>query len=210
MPDRPSSTPDFWDARYRAQAAPFGTQPAAIVRQQAHRIAPGSAVVGLGAGDARSLVALAHAKECTCTAVDFSRAALDRAAAAAAAADTALETIHADLRTWSPPRRWDVALATFVQLLPHERPALYAALRNSVRPGGWMLGAWFRPAHLEGSFDRVGPTRPDRMVPPAELRAAFAADRVVQCEPIDGPLDEGGFLAGRAATVHLAVQRSGD
>lgn len=60
----------------------------------------------------------------------------------------------------------------------------------------------------EGGYDRIGPSRPDRMVPPAELRAAFAADEVRACRADDVTLADGPHLRGRAAVVRFVARRA--
>lgn len=162
----------------------------------------------LGAGEARTLVALARQNGHRGTAVDFSDEALAGARSHADRHGVELETITADVRSWTSDRQWDAVLVTFVQLLPDERPGLYRTMREIVRPGGWILGQWFRPDHLMGDYARMGPSAADRMVPIEELRAHFAADRLALCEARDEELDEGDFLNGPAACVCLAAQRA--
>lgn len=209
--ERASSRPDFWDKRYANQDHLFGEGPSAFVVQEAHRLSSGSTVVELGAGEGRTLVWLCRERNCRTTAVDFSTEALTQAATWAREEGLSLNVIEADLRTWTPSRRWDTAIVTFVQLLPDERPALYRCLRRAVRPGGWILAEWFRPAHVETDrYARIGPSRADRMVPIREVREAFSDDRVVRCDSVDTMIEEGPLLNGRAALVRLVAQRAAE
>lgn len=201
-PSRASSEPAFWDVRYARENHLFGTAPSAFVMEHAHRIPAGSDVLELGAGEGRTLLALADQRDTHGTALDFSEEALQFARQRADERGRGLETIGADVRTWSPDRTWDAVIVTFVQLLPHERRRLYETIRVCLRPGGWVIGQWFRPEHLSGSYDRVGPNRMDRMVPVEELGAAFADAQPLLCEPADVLLNEG-RLHGHAATAHL-------
>lgn len=206
-PDRPSSQPDFWDVRYEREEHLFGTSPNAFVAQEAPRLPPESAVVELGSGEGRTLAWLARTHDHRTTAVDFSKEALATATKWAERQALALETIRADVRSWTPDQRWDAAVATFLQLLPDERPRLYRLLRQIVRPGGWILAEWFRPDHLDGSYDRVGPSTADRMVPVGEVLTAFADDDIRRCEAVDVYLQEGPLLKGEAAVVRVLVRR---
>lgn len=206
--ERPSSHAEFWDERYARETHLFGTAPNAFVAEEAHRLPSDAEVVEIGAGEGRTLLWLAETRGCRCTAVDFAREALSTAASRAEANRLPLETIEADVRTWAPSRQWDAAIVTFVQLLPDERPILYRRLRALVRPGGWILGEWFRPDHLTGPYDRIGPSTEDRMVPVDEVRAAFSRDKILRCEPVDVHLDEGSFLKGEAAVVQLVARRA--
>ncbi len=205
--ERPSSHPAFWDARYEREEHLFGTAPNAFVAEEAYRLPPESEVVELGAGEARTLAWLAREHGHRTTAVDFSDEALATARRWATAHDLALDTTRADVCTWTPDRQWDAALVTFLQLLPDQRPVLYRLLRQIVRPGGWMFGEWFRPDHLQEDYDRVGPSRADRMVPVDEVRAAFSDQKILRCVPADVHLQEGPLLNGDAAVVRAVVRK---
>lgn len=206
--DRPSSRPAFWDERYDENEALFGTAPSAFVVREADRIPEDPSVLELGAGEGRTLLWLARERNAVCTAVDFSATALDTARQRAQNEGRPLDTIAADIRSWEPDRRWDVVVVTFLQLLPEERPSLYRRIRTALRDGGLLLGEWFRPAHLKGDYDRLGPTSPDRMVPPSELRDAFAADEIRACRAEEVSLAEGPLLRGRAGVVRLVARRA--
>lgn len=208
--ERPSSRPDFWDVRYEREEHLFGVAPNAFVMEEAHRLPPGSEVVELGAGEGRTLAWLAREHGHRTTAVDFSDEALSTAARWAEDYVLSLDTIQADVRTWAPKRQWDAAIVTFLQLLPDERSRLYRLLRDIVRPGGWIIAEWFRPDHLSGDYDRMGPSTDDRMVPADEVRAAFSDDEILRCDPVDVNLHEGPLLKGNAAVVRVLVRRADD
>ena len=205
---RPSSQPSFWDERYTANDALFGTGPNAFVASAAHRIPDGGDVLELGAGEARTLLWLAQTRGVHGTAVDFSAEALQAGRQRAAEAGLSLNTVAADVRDWRPAQQWDATVVTFLQLMPDERAALYETIRACLRPGGVLIAEWFRPAHLSGDYDRIGPTTEARMVSVQEVRDAFAADDILQCAPVDVTLSEGPMLRGGAAVVRCVVRRS--
>ena len=204
--ERPSSRPDFWNVRYEKNEHLFGVRPNHFVAAWADHLPRDVDTVELGAGEGRNLIHLAQQKQHRVTAVDFAPAALEEADALAAAHEVSMETIEADLRAWNPSTQWDVVLVTFVQLLPHERPDFYRLIQQIIRPGGWVLGEWFRAEHLNGDYARIGPSAADRMVTADELRDHFGALSIAQCSPADVTLAEGPRLRGRAAVVRFAAQ----
>lgn len=206
--EHPSSHPRFWDERYAERDGLFGRAPNAFVKAEAHRIPRGSAVLELGAGEARTLLWLAQNRDADCTAVDFSEEALDTGRRWAQERGLSLHTVEADVRDWTPDRQWDVVVVTFLQLLPEERAALYQTIRRALRPGGIVLAEWFRPDHVSGDYDRIGPSTHDRMVPVTEVRSAFSGDEILTCTPADITLAEGPLLRGDAAVVRLVARRS--
>jgi SAM-dependent methyltransferase len=205
---RAGSHPPFWDERYAANEHLFGGAPNAFVASEAGRIPCGSDVLELGAGEGRTLLWLAQERDVSGTAVDFSEEALRSGAAWAEREGLSMDTVQADVRRWTPSRQWDAVIVTFLQLLPDERPGLYDTFRRCLRPGGLLIAEWFRPAHLSGDYDRLGPSTADRMVPPEELTAAFADDEILLCEAADVELEEGPILRGHAAVVRFIVRRA--
>lgn len=203
---RRTSASDFWETRYVEHGALFGWGPSAFVARHAGWIPPDSDVVDLGAGEARTLIWLARTFGHRPTAVDFSETALATARHRAADQSTALETVLADLRTWTPVRSWDAVLISFLHLLPDERQHLYPIIRQMLRPGGVVLAEWFAPNHLHGGFDRMGPSQPDRMVSAAELQQAFPSFSIVRCASQCVALRESTVLSGRAAVTQFIAR----
>ena len=200
---RTTSAPSFWNTRYATIDALFGTGPSAFVARHAGWIPPKSAVVDLGAGEARTSLWLARMFGHRVTAVDFSETALATARQRANAGDVPFQPIVADLRTWRPHRRWDAALISFLHLLPNERIRLYTTIRRMLRPGGVLLVEAFAPAHLNGGCARIGPSRKDRMITPGELSDAFAGWHRVRCDVHPVALHESKRLWGRAAVTQF-------
>ncbi|MEM1115650.1 MAG: class I SAM-dependent methyltransferase [Bacteroidota bacterium] len=204
---RQTSDPSFWDARYAGPAFAFGRAPNAVVAAEADRLGDGARVLDLGAGEGRNAVFLARRGH-DVTALDVATAELDRATAWAAAEGLRLGVEEADLSGWSAPEAaYDGVVCTFVHLLSHERPAMWAAIERALRPGGVLLGEWFTPDHLR--LGGPGPSRPDRLVSAGEVRDALRGGRLHVCREVERGLDEGPFLQGRAATVQVVFERAG-
>lgn len=204
---RLTSTPAFWDARYQTERWAFGTAPSPILEEEAGRFAPGARVVDVGAGEGRNALVLAR-QGCRATALDFAAEGLRKAAVRAEREGLALEVVEADLTRWQPaPAAFDGAVCAFVHLLPDERVGLYRAIQTALRPGGVLVAEWFTPHQL--CYQSGGPSSPDRLVSPAELRAAFADGEILRIEAGERVLDEGSFLQGPAHTVRFVFRKSG-
>lgn len=205
--DRASSQPAFWDERYRAHDRLFGTAPDPFLADTLSMLSPGASVLDVGGGDGRNTLPLAREHDFVVTVLDFAHHPLDTAAAYANTHSITAAAIHADVRTWAPQRRYDAAVVAFVQLLPQERNRLFQQLRAAVRPGGSIIGVWFRDDHEKEAYDRIGPSKLDRYVSAREIRTAFARDTIYRCNAVDRTVQQGPVLRGHAALLHVHVER---
>ncbi len=196
----------FWDARFASEGFTYGSKPNVFVAQQAERLAPGSEVVELGCGEGRNAVWLAEQGH-RVTAIDYSEAGLEKAAALADEHGVEVEFVQADLAFWLPKRRWDAAVCTFVHMRLAERLRFYTAMQVALRPGGLLVAEWFRPEQRTMGYTSGGPPTVDRMVKPAELEEHFTWGRVLHCEAADVTLSEGAYHQGPAATVRFIFEK---
>lgn len=205
---RVSSRPAFWDTRYRAHDRLFGSAPDPFLADALGRLPAHASVLDVGGGDGRNTLPVARERGFAVTVLDFAPHALDTATAYAATHGCTATALHADVRTWTPQRRYDAAVVAFVQLLPGERPRLFEQMRAAVKPGGAIIGLWFRADHEGASYARIGPSKPDRYLQAEEVRAAFANDTIRTCAPVDRMVAQGPLLRGHAALLQVHVERS--
>jgi len=198
-------TPDFWNARYAEPGWAYGEAPNAFVAAQTHRFAPGDAVLDLASGEGRNAAFLAG-RGLRVTAVDSSAEGL--AKTARLPGGDAVETICADLATWSPDREWDGTVATFLHVPADLRPALFRRIQTWLRPGGLLVAEWYRPEHRARGLGG-GPMDATMMVSADELRGAFHAAGVLLLEEADVTLDEGAYHVGPSAVVRFVWRRPG-
>lgn len=170
-----------WDRRYAGEELLWGSAPEAAVVEFVTALPPGRAL-DLGCGEGRNALWLAlHAWQVV--AVDFSTAALTKAARAAAPLPRAtrdrLTWVNADVTKIEPGPDYDLVLACRTQLSPESR--LPALRRNAaaLRPGGTMLilevdtsptptdGGEFRctPASLASDLDDLLEVTTTRLAP---------------------------------------------
>lgn len=148
---------------------------------------PAGRALDLGAGEGRNAVWLA-ARGWDVTAVDFSRAGLERARAMARRAGTALTTVVADLAAYQPDARaYDLVLALYVQVPAAALATVLERSSTALAPGGTFLLIGHDLANLDGGFG--GPQDP------AILQTA---EQVTAC------LDDG-LVIERAGTVDRVV-----
>lgn len=207
-PNRESSHAAFWDERFEAEQHLFGQEPNAFVVRYAGMIPAGGSVLELGGGDGRNAVYLAQQGHYV-TLVDFSGTALQRAGARAQEPGVSLRLLQADVAGWQAEDRWDAVVATFLQLLPHERPILYRLVQQVLEPGGLFIALLFRPEQITEGYESGGPPVLDRMVTEEELQTHFSDGDILRLKPVVVSLDEGPHLSGEAALLEFLYRSPG-
>jgi SAM-dependent methyltransferase len=167
----PESDRSKWEARYAASDYEPEARPTPFLVEATDGLSPGTALV-LAAGAGRNAVHLAR-HGWRVTAVDIAPTGLDWCRRLATEAGVEVETMEADLvdpagaaAAWTPGNeRWD--LVTMVSYL---QPALFGAIRRSLRPGGRFLLHTFGRRQPEMGW---GPSNPAFFADVAQLRDAF-------------------------------------
>lgn len=143
-----------WEERYRAQELWSGRPNAQLVAEVPD-LTPGTAL-DAGCGEGADAVWLAG-RGWQVTGADFATTALERAAKHAEAAGVQVDWVHADLATWTPPARFDLVSAHFLQLPEEQRTATFARLAAAVAPGGTLLIVGHDGALLSEDDDHAHP-----------------------------------------------------
>lgn len=195
-----------WDDRYAGESYHFGTAPNRFVAAQAHRLAPGSQVLCVADGEGRNSVWLAGQGHAV-TAFDVSPRAVAKAARLAADRGVTVAFHEADITDWPWRRqRYDAVVAIFIQFLPpEERDAVFAGMRDAVRPGGLVLVQGYRPEQVD--LGTGGPPRREHMYTEAWLRTQFAGWEVLEQASRDEEIAEGVGHRGLSALIEVVARR---
>jgi len=125
----------FWDDRYRTKDQLWSGAPNGLLVAEVAELPPGQAL-DLGCGEGGDALWLAG-RGWLVTAVDISRVALERAAAAAG--DVKVSWTHADLSTFTPPAgAFDLVFAMY-PAFPHTAERAIHGMLAAVAPGGTLL-----------------------------------------------------------------------
>lgn len=199
---------NMWDERYAGDEWVYGKEPNDFLREQAGRIPAGGRVLSLAEGEGRNAVFLASRGH-RVTAVDSSVEGLAktvRLARERGLPPDAIETIQADLATWTPPElTFEAVVAIFCHLPPTARTHAYGRAARALVPGGVFIVEAYTPAQL--GFGTGGPKDRSLLMSLDELRAelgalSFEIGREVERDVIEGTLHH-----GRAATVQVVARR---
>ena len=198
--------PELWDQRFGAEGYAYGTEANDFVVEQAARIPPGP-VLCLAEGEGRNAVFLAGRGH-PVTAVDFSRAGQQKAAALAAARGVALDYVVADLAEFEPAAgAFSGVVAIFMHLPPALRHTVYQRAAAALAPGGVVVIEAYTPAQLAHGVG--GPKDPALLVTLADLELDLAGLELVVAREREREIQEGALHQGQSAVVQVVARRPG-
>ncbi|SDE17957.1 class I SAM-dependent methyltransferase [Glycomyces harbinensis] len=128
----------FWDERYESRDQLFSGRPNGVLVAEVSGLTPGQAL-DIGCGEGGDAIWLAE-QGWNVTAVDLSRVALDRAAAAGAHLADRVSWSQGDLAAAPPPvGSFDLVSAQYYPILRSGGSCTVRGLLDAVAPGGTLL-----------------------------------------------------------------------
>ena len=194
-----------WDERFSAPGYLFGKAPNAFLAAQADWLRGFKSALSVADGEGRNGVWLAE-QGLDVLAIDFSPVALEKARALAGERGVRLHTELADVTKWRWPKSaYDVIVVIFIALSVADRPAFFANLKGSLKPGGLLLMQGYRPEQI--NFRTGGPPDAGRLYTREMLQAAFGDLTKLEIREHDSALSEGTAHVGMSALIDLVGRK---
>ncbi len=196
----------FWNERYATDAYLYGTHPSGFLTEHAHRLAPGSQVLVPADGEGRNSVYLASLGH-DVTATDISERALAKSRRLAEQEGVDVSFVEVDLQTWAwPSNAYDAVVGVFIQFAPPDfRAAMFAGMRDAIRPGGLVMLHGYTPRQI--AYGTGGPPVVEHLYTEALLREAFDGWDIERLASYDRELSEGAGHSGMSALIDLIARR---
>lgn len=196
----------MWNDRYKAPGYLFGTDPAAFLRHEAHRLTEGQTALCVADGEGRNSVFLAE-RGLRVTAMDASEVAVEKARALADARRVSVDFHVADIALWPwDARRFDVVVGIFLQFAgPELRDAIFAGMVRALAPGGLLLLHGYTPAQL--GYNTGGPRILENLYTTDLLADRFKDLAILILAEYEADLSEGSRHVGKSALIDLVAQK---
>lgn len=184
---------DDWDDRYRATDLVWSAEPNQFVAAECAGMVP-SGALDLAAGEGRNAIWLAE-QGWSVTAIDFSAIGLAKARSLAESRGVRIETIVADVTTYTAEPVYELVVMAYLQLAEPERTAALRHAVGALVPGGTLLVVAHDRSNLDGGYG--GPQDPTVLATPEEVAAALADLIVLKAETVERAVltDDGVQLA---------------
>ncbi len=193
-----------WNARYAAEALPYGSGPNDFVAEQAGLIPPGP-VLCLAEGYGRNALWLA-ARGHAVTAMEQSPVAIARGRALAAERGVAVTFVEGDLADFDMGEgRWSGIVSTYAHVPAALRRDVHARVVRALAPGGVFVLEAYSPAQLARSTG--GPREVELLMTSDALRAELAGLEFVVAHDIERLVHEGPKHTGMAAVVQVVGRK---
>ncbi|MEM7134043.1 MAG: class I SAM-dependent methyltransferase [Chloroflexota bacterium] len=194
----------MWDERFSADEYAYGREPNEFLVQN-HEAIPKGKVLSLAEGEGRNAVFLAK-QGYSVTAVDGSKAGLEKARKLAMENDVELELIHADLTKFDfGVAHWDGIVSIFFPLPSAQRSKLHEKVVAGLKQNGVFLVEAYRPEQVE--YGTGGGKSPDRMTTKESLSQELSALNFTHLMELERNVVEGLYHTGLAAVVQAIARK---
>lgn len=197
---------EMWNDRYKSPGYLFGTDPAAFLRREAHRLTAGQTALCVADGEGRNSVFLAE-HGLHVTAMDASEIAIEKARTLANARGVAVEFHVADISGWKWDEcSYDVVAGIFIQFAgPALRDEIFAGMIRALAPRGLLLLHGYTSAQI--SYNIGGPRAVENLYTAGLLADRFGDLDVLHLSEYEADLSEGSRHVGRSALIDLVARR---
>lgn len=199
----------MWDERFSSEHYVYGQEPNSfLVEQWDHYKLDSSSgkVLCLAEGEGRNAVYLAERGH-TVTTVDLSEVGLQKSARLAAARGVDLETVHADLATYTPELNvYSAVVMIFAHTPTNIRKRSLQIAKDALRSDGYLI--------LEGyTEDQIGrgtggPGSKSMMFSKQELEQFFEPKEILLSRELVRDIREGPLHDGEGAVVQFVARKA--
>lgn len=197
----------MWDDRYSSQVYFYGKEPNDFLKDNIQLIRSGDSVLCLAEGEGRNAVFIASTvTPAQVTAVDASKAGLQKTKTLAQEKGVCVETVHADLSDFDlGQNKWDVIVSIWCHLPSELRKKVHAAAVKALKSGGRLVLEAYTPDQLRHGTG--GPKSVDMLMQLSTLTEELEGLDFVIGRECEREIHEGQGHSGLSAVVQVVAQK---
>ncbi len=197
----------FWDKRFSGAEYVFGKEPNAYLKNQvAKYMKPGANALSVADGEGRNSVWLAK-QEMTVEAFDISPVAVEKAKQLAKEEQASVAFSVASTHSWVwKSNHYDLIAAIFFQFAtPNMRVDLFAQMRDSLKPGGYLILQGYTPKQLE--YKTGGPPSIDHLYTAELIQDLLRGMEICDWQEYEAEIHEGEGHRGMSALMGVVARK---
>ena len=197
----------FWDKRFSGAEYVFGKEPNAYLKIQASKyVKPGANALCVADGEGRNSVWLAK-QGMTVEAFDISPVAVEKAKELAKHEQVSIAFSVAGIHSWAwKPNHYDLIAAIFIQFAtPNMRVDLFAQMRDSLKPGGYLILQGYTPKQLD--YKTGGPPSIDHLYTTELIQDLLSGMQIWDWQEYETEIHEGEGHHGMSALMGVVVRK---
>ncbi len=197
----------FWDKRFSGAEYVFGKEPNAYLKNQvAKYMKPGANALCVADGEGRNSVWLAK-QEMTVEAFDISPVAVEKAKQLAKEEQASVAFSVASTHSWVwKSNHYDLIAAIFIQFAtPNMRVDLFAQMRDSLKPGGYLILQGYTPKQLE--YKTGGPPSIDHLYTAELIQDLLRGMEICDWQEYEAEIHEGEGHRGMSALMGVVARK---
>ena len=195
-----------WEQRFSIGEYLFGERPNAYLASKVSLLAKGARALSIADGEGRNSVWLAE-HGLLVDAFDFSPTAVKKAERLASSRGVRVNFEVSEIFEWNwRPSTYDLVAAIFIQFAsPAEREKLFALIKTTLKPGGFLILQGYRVEQLK--YGTGGPPEADHLYTEALIREALKDMDLVEVVSYDETIKEGTGHAGVSALMGVVARK---
>jgi 2-polyprenyl-3-methyl-5-hydroxy-6-metoxy-1,4-benzoquinol methylase len=198
----------FWDKRFSQPEYVFGKEPNAYLKNQVSKyMKPGANALCVADGEGRNSVWLAK-QGMTIEAFDISPVAIEKARKLAKHEQVSVVFSVASTHSWAwKPNYYDLIAAIFIQFAtPNMRVDLFAQMRDSLKPGGYLILQGYTPKQLD--YKTGGPPSIDHLYTTELIQDLLRGMEICDWQEYEAKIHEGEGHRGMSALMGVVARKS--
>ena len=196
---------NMWDEKFASSEFFYGTEANVFLVRQAQKLKLNSKILCLAEGEGRNAVYLAEQGH-DVSALDYSRAGIEKTQKLAAQRQVTVTTILQDLAEWQPDANSaDAIVAIFMHLPSPLRQQVLTNIVKALRPGGLFIGEFYRPEQL--AYNTGGPKDRALLYTQEMLANDLSGLNFEHLADMEREVVEGVGHTGKAAVLQIVARK---